>query len=92
MVTEPESRLLLLAEVMVRVGVNLQPGQPLLITEPYELQGVHPEAAPLVEAIRATTPNEVTVIESDPLRLRTFLEFNDAHGFERLVIAHVQRL
>jgi aminopeptidase len=92
MVAVPESRLLLLAEVMVRVGVNLQPGQPLLITEPYELQGVHPEAAPLVEAIRATTPNEVTVIESDPRRLRAFLEFNDPHGFERLVIAHVQRL
>ncbi|MEJ1971772.1 MAG: hypothetical protein WDM96_04545 [Lacunisphaera sp.] len=34
-------RLRAMAEVIVRVGLNLQPGQPLLITDPYELQGVH---------------------------------------------------
>ena len=28
------------AEVIVRVGLNLQRGQRLLIAEPYELQGV----------------------------------------------------
>ena len=47
-----EPRLLALAEVILRVGVNLQPGQRLLIGEPYELQGVARSAGGLVEAIR----------------------------------------
>jgi aminopeptidase len=92
MTPDHESRLLLLAEAIVRVGVNLQPGQPLLITEPYELQGVHPESASLVEAIRSVTRSEVDVVEADPWRLRTFLEMDDLRGFERLVSAHVQRM
>ncbi|MES1167804.1 MAG: hypothetical protein ABUL61_01405, partial [Oleiharenicola lentus] len=71
-------RLRALAGVLVRVGVNLQPGQPLLITEPYELQGLHPEAAPLIEAIRAeATGNAVTVIPADLVRLRALAEAND---------------
>jgi aminopeptidase len=40
-----------LAEVAVRVGLNLQPGQRLLIAEPFLLQGVVRSAAPLVAAV-----------------------------------------
>jgi aminopeptidase len=40
-----------LAEVIVRVGLNLQSGRRLLIAEPYELQGVSRQAAALVEAV-----------------------------------------
>lgn len=40
-----------LAEVIVRVGLNLQSGKRLLIAEPYELQGVSRQAAALVEAV-----------------------------------------
>jgi aminopeptidase len=39
------------ANVIVRVGLNLQPGQRLLVTEPYELQGVSRHATDLVAAI-----------------------------------------
>ncbi len=89
-----------LAEVIVRVGVNLQPGQPLLITEPYELQGIHPEAAPQGEAIRAAVSElepgrprpGIEVITSDPARLRALAEADDLRGYEALVSAHTRRL
>lgn len=82
-----------MAEVIVRVGVNLQPGQPLLITEPYELQGVHPETGPLIEAIRsATVGHEVIVIPSEPARLRTLVEADDHRGFEALLFGHTRRV
>ena len=41
-----------LADVIVRVGLNLQPRQRVLVAEPYELQGVSRHAAPLVESVR----------------------------------------
>jgi len=41
------------AEVIVRFGLNLRPGQRVLIAEPYELQGVARTARPLVEALIA---------------------------------------
>ena len=88
-----ELRTSLMAGVIVRVGVNLQPGQPLLITEPYELQGVHPEAAPLVAAIKAVADgNEVSVIQSDPARLHALVEANDPQGYDTLVSAHTLRM
>ncbi len=40
-----------LAEVAVRVGLNLQAGQRVLIAEPFVLQGVARSAAPLVTAV-----------------------------------------
>jgi aminopeptidase len=46
------SRLRAFAEVIVRVGLNLQRGQRLLIAEPYELQGVARSAEVIVEAVR----------------------------------------
>jgi len=82
-----------MAEVIVRVGLNLQPGQPLLITEPYELQGIHPEAAPLLEAVRTTaTGSKVTVITSDPAGLRALAEADDLRGYEALVSTHTSRM
>ena len=88
-----DSRLPALAEVMVRVGVNLQPGQPLLITEPYELQGVHPETEPLIAAIAAVAAGStVRVITADPPRLRALAADNDHRGYETLVSGHIQQL
>ena len=40
MLPDFEPRLRAFAEVIVRVGLNLQRGQRLLFAEPYELQGV----------------------------------------------------
>jgi len=81
------------AEVIVRVGLNLQPGQPLLITDPYELQGVHPESAALVEAVRAAAPgHEVTSIPADLLRLRELADTDNLRGFEALVYTHCRRM
>jgi aminopeptidase len=89
----PDSRPPLLASVIVRIGVNLQPGQSLFITEPYELHGVHPETAPLVEALRSITAgHEITVSQGDPLRLRTIIESGDERAFEALVSGHVWRM
>jgi len=88
-----DARLRALAEVLVRIGVNLQPKQSLLITEPYELHGVHPEAGPLVEAVRtAAAGHEVTAILADPARLRALVEADDRRGFEGLVCGHIRRL
>ncbi len=89
-----------MAEVIMRVGVNLQPRQPLLITEPYELQGVHPETVPLVEAIRSAASTleagcphpAIEVIQSDPARLRALVEADDRSGYKALVSVHTRRL
>ncbi len=89
-------RLRAMAGVVVRVGLNLQPGQPLLITDPYELQGVHPEALPLAEAVReaageAGCPHPA-VITADPIRLRSLAEANDTRRLETLVADHTARM
>lgn len=82
-----------MAGIVVRIGLNLQPGQPLLITDPYELQGVHPESASLVEAIRtAASGHEVTVIDADPHRLRDLGEADNIRAYEALVFTHTRRL
>ena len=47
------TRLRVYADVIVRVGLNLQRGQRLLLAEPYELQGVARSAEVLVEAVRS---------------------------------------
>ncbi len=82
-----------MAEVIVRIGLNLQARQPLLITEPYELQGVHPEATPLIEAIKAVAAgSDVTVIPSDPARLHALLATDDQRSYEGLIRSHTRRL
>lgn len=85
-------RLRALAEVVVRVGLNLQPGQPLLITDPYELQGVHSEALGLAAAVKAAAGTETTILPADPVRLRALVESDDTRGYEALVSDHTRRL
>lgn len=81
-----------MAEVVVQVGLNLQPRQSLLISDPYDLHGVHPEAGPLVEAVRAVAQAKTTVIAGDPTRLRALVENDDLAGFETLVSANARQM
>lgn len=83
-------RLNTMAKVIVRIGLNLQAGQPLLVSDPYELQGIHPETAPLVDVIRSVAPGETSVITGDPIRLRALVEADDLAGFENLVAANTK--
>ncbi|HTL69208.1 MAG TPA: aminopeptidase [Lacunisphaera sp.] len=82
------TRLRALARVVVRVGLNLQPGQRLLIAEPYELQGVARSAEVIVEAVReaagAAGAAGVAVIWGDGARLREFVLNKDRRGFVQL--------
>lgn len=86
------ARLEAVAEVLVRVGLNLQRGQRLLLADPYELQGVPPGAEALVEAIRtaarAAGAREVTVQPGDPDRLRALAANKDWAGIVQLTGAN----
>lgn len=93
MASDSAQRLQTLAQLILRVGLNLQPGQSLLITDPYDLQGVHPEAGPLVEAIRAAAaPAKVETIAADIPRLRQLVEAEDYRAFEELVATNLRRM
>jgi aminopeptidase len=85
-----------LAHLIVRVGLNLQKGQRLLIAEPYELQGVARGAEVLVEAVKAAALRagapDITVIWGDGGRLRQFVERKDWRGFGREIGANTQLL
>lgn len=87
-----DSRLRALAGVVVRIGLNLQPGQPLLITDPYDLQGVHPEALTQAEMIRQEGGTDTTILRADPAHLRALVEADDLRGYEALVADHTRRL
>jgi aminopeptidase len=80
------------AEVVLRIGLNLQPGQPLLITDPYDLLGVHPEAVPLAETIRDAAGVETAILTSDPIRLRSLADAGDLRAYAALAADHVRRL
>lgn len=84
------------AEVIVRVGLNLQPGQPLLITDPYEQHGVAPEAEELVGALRLAAERvgagAVDPIWSEPQRLRQLVEQDDREAFRDLVRRNYRRM
>ena len=91
-----ESRLRACAEVIVRIGLNLQRGQRLLIAEPYELQGVSREASGLVEAVctaagEAGSPRPA-IIWGDAPRLRHYAAQADWRGFTRLVAANADHM
>jgi aminopeptidase len=64
-----EKQLLSYAEVIVRCGLDLRPGQDVLLADPYEMQGVLPECATLAEAIaesaRAAGARSVDTIWAD---------------------------
>ena len=87
------------AGVLVRVGLNLQRGQRLLITEPYELQGVARSAEIIVAAVRAAAreagcphPAGVEVIWGDGPRLREIALNKDWRSFVQLVDGHARKM
>lgn len=80
------------AEVIVRIGLNLQPGQRLLIAEPYELQGVARGAGVIVEAMRQVATTDVEVIWGDGAQLRQFALNKDWRGFVQQVGANARRM
>ncbi|MFI5337905.1 MAG: aminopeptidase [Opitutales bacterium] len=96
MFPEFEARLPAFAKVIVRVGLNLQPGQRLLIAEPYELQGVARSAAPLVEAVqeaaRSAGGGRIDVIWGDPARLHDLAARADWRGVEAIASANARRM
>lgn len=92
MLPDFEPRLRAFAEVIVRVGLNLQPGQRLLIAEPYELQGVARSAEVIVETVIKTAAADAEVIWGDGPRLREFAERADWRGFAQLAGNNAQRL
>ena len=69
----------------MRVGLNLQRGQRLLIAEPYELQGVARSAEVIVDAVKLAGGCETQVIWGDGAPLRQFAEETDWRGFSKLV-------
>lgn len=85
----PANPLRAYARVVVEVGLNLRPGQRLLLAEPYELQGVSREAADLVKEVaacaRGAGASQVDAIWGDEAGLRRIYERNDRRAFERLV-------
>jgi len=94
-----EARIAACAGVIVRIGLNLQPRQRLLIAEPYELHGVTPEAKPLVDAVIAAAgavtgdhPNGVEVIRGDQRRLRGFIADRNWRGLSLLAADNARRM
>lgn len=92
MLPDFEPRLRAFAEVIVRVGLNLQQGQRLLIAEPYELQGVSRSAAVIVDAVTKAAATGVEVIWGDGPRLREFALNKDWHGLVQLVASNARRM
>jgi aminopeptidase len=92
MLPDFEPRLRAFAEVIVRVGLNLQPGQRLLIAEPYELQGVSRSAEVIVEAVIKAAAADVEVIWGDGPRLREYAMNKDWRGFVHQVSTNARRL
>lgn len=92
MLSDFEPRLRAFAEVVTRVGLNLQPGQRLLIAEPYELQGVARAAEVIVEAVIKAAATDVEVIWGDGPRLREHALNKDWRGFVQRVEANARRM
>ena len=84
------------AAVLVRVGLNLQRGQRLLIAEPYELQGVARSAEVIIEAVRAAAVEAgcpaVEVIWGDGPRLREYALNKDWRAFVQMVGGNARRM
>ena len=91
-----EDQLRRYADVIVRIGLNLRPGQRVLLAEPYELQGVDPAAAPLVVAIeaaaRAAGAADVETLWGDPAEWREAAQRWPHRGFLERLERHTVRL
>lgn len=96
MIADFENRLRDYADAIVRIGVNLQPRQKLLITDPYDQQGVARNAEVIVEAVRraagAVGGGEVEVLWSPSAQLREMAEADQRGAFDRLVEQNTSRL
>ncbi|MBI5422550.1 MAG: aminopeptidase [Opitutae bacterium] len=95
MLPDFEVRLRDYAEAIVRVGVNLQPGQKLLVTDPYDQQGVARSAEVLVEAVQRAAlavDGEVEVVWSPRAEIRAMAEADQRGAFDRLVEQNTSRL
>lgn len=90
------ARLARYADVIVRVGLNLEAGQRLLLAEPFELQGVTREATELVEAVEAAAVRAgaagVDVIWGDESRWHAVAARGGDRVFEREVERNGERL
>lgn len=84
------------ASIAVRVGLNLQPGQPLLVTDPYEQHGVSRDAGALVEAVSRAAERlgagPVDTLWSEPEALRRMVERDDREAFRALVRRNCRRM
>jgi aminopeptidase len=94
-----KTRLSAFAGVVVRIGLNLQAGQRLLIAEPYELHGVARSAETIVEAIKVeafnaanTSPGMIEVIWGDPERLRALVGRKNWRGLAQLAATNAHKI
>lgn len=95
MLPDFETRLADYAAAIVRIGVNLQPGQKLLVTDPYDQQGVARSAEVLVEAVRRAAleiADDFEVIWSPSAQIRAMAEADQRGAFDRLVEQNTSRL
>ncbi len=84
------------ADVIVRFGLNLRPGQRVVLAEPYELQGVDPAAAPLVEAVttaaQAAGAVDVETLWGDAALWREAAQHRPHRAFGERLERHTERL
>lgn len=92
MLPDFSERLTAFATVIERVGLNLQPGQRLLIAEPYELQGVARSAEVIVDAIRAGTGAAIDVQWGEGGRLRQLVERRQWRDLARITSSNADRM
>jgi len=95
MLPDFEARLNDYANALVRIGVNLQPGQRLLVTDPYDQQGVARSAEVLVEAVRRVAreiSDDFEVLWSPSAQIREMAAADQRGVFDRLVEENTSRL
>lgn len=96
MSTDFEARLSDYADTIVRVGVNLQPEQKLLVSDPYDQQGVARNAEVIVDAVQraadAAGGGDVEVLWSPSAQIRAMAEADQRGAFDRLVEQNTSRL
>jgi aminopeptidase len=98
MLPDFSARLNEMADVIVQVGLNLQPGQRIVVAEPYELQGVARSAEVIVAAVQSAAERvgapsmPLDVIWGDPARLRAWVDEANWTEHMRLVARNAERM